>query len=60
MRRLDRQLPRAAFEVLEDQSEAGLETAIARLSQQADVIVIDTPGRDGLARGRRPIRWSRR
>ena len=46
MRRLDKQLPQAAYEVLEDQSETGLETAIARLSEQADVIVIDTPGRD--------------
>ena len=32
--------------MLEDQSEAGLEAAIARLSADADVIVIDTPGRD--------------
>ena len=46
MRRLDKQLPQAAYEVLEDQSETGLEAAIARLSQQADVIVVDTPGRD--------------
>jgi chromosome partitioning protein len=46
MRRLDRQLPYAAYEVLDDQSEAGLEAAIARLSQRAEVIVIDTPGRD--------------
>src|SRR5687768_7607494 len=44
MRRLDRQLPRAPYEVLEDQSEAGLEAAIARLSAAADVIVVDTPG----------------
>src|SRR5215208_4779205 len=46
MRRLDKQLPRAAYEVLEDQSDAGLEAAIARLSEVADVIVVDTPGRD--------------
>jgi chromosome partitioning protein len=46
MRRLDKQLPYAAYEVLEDQSEAGLEAAVGRLSEQADVIVIDTPGRD--------------
>jgi len=45
-RRLDKQLPCAAYEVLEDQTEAGLEAAIARLSEQADVLVIDTPGRD--------------
>ena len=36
----------AAYEVLEDQSEEGLEAAIGRLSEQADVLVIDTPGRD--------------
>jgi chromosome partitioning protein len=46
MRRLDKQLPRAAYEVLEDQTETGLEAAIARLSEEADVIVVDTPGRD--------------
>jgi len=46
IRRLETELPQAAFEVLEDQSEAGLDAAIDRLAQQADVIVIDTPGRD--------------
>ena len=46
MRRLGRELPRAAYEVLEDQSEAGLDAAFSRLSEQADVIVVDTPGRD--------------
>ena len=46
MRRLDKQLPYAAYEVLEDQTEAGLDAAIARLAEQADVIVVDTPGRD--------------
>ena len=46
MRRLDKQLPQAAYEVLEDQSETGLEAAISRLGEQADVIVVDTPGRD--------------
>jgi len=46
MRRLDKQLPCAAYEVLEDQSEAGLEAAIGRLAEAADVIVVDTPGRD--------------
>ncbi len=45
-RRLDKQLVRAAYEVLDDQTEAGLEAAIARLSGQCDVLVIDTPGRD--------------
>src|SRR5207237_7577452 len=46
MRRLEKELPRAAFEVLDDHSDAGLAAAIARLSQNADVIVVDTPGRD--------------
>ena len=46
MRRLEKQLPQAAYEVLEDQSETGLEAAISRLGEQADVVVIDTPGRD--------------
>jgi chromosome partitioning protein len=63
MRRLDKQLPHAAYEVLEDQSEAGLDAAIERLSADADVIVIDTPGRDDPSpapRSSRPTRWSRR
>src|SRR5947209_12921920 len=46
MRRLETQLPHAAYEVLDDQTEEGLAAAIARLSEKADVIVIDTPGRD--------------
>jgi chromosome partitioning protein len=46
MRRLDKQLACAAYEVLDDQSEAGLDAAIERLSGQCDVLVIDTPGRD--------------
>jgi chromosome partitioning protein len=46
MRRLDKQLAYAAYEVLEDQSEAGLDAAIDRLAGKADVIVVDTPGRD--------------
>ena len=46
MRRLDKQLAYAAYEVLEDQSETGLGAAIGRLAEQADVIVVDTPGRD--------------
>src|SRR3982751_5187720 len=40
------QLPRAAYEVLEDHSDKGFAAAIDRLAEQADVIVIDTPGRD--------------
>src|SRR6185369_2171842 len=47
MRRLEKDdLPRAAYEVLEDHSEKGLAEAIERLSAEADVIVVDTPGRD--------------
>src|SRR4051812_21709419 len=46
MRRLEKELPRVSYEVLEDHSEQGLAAAIERLAEQADVIVIDTPGRD--------------
>jgi len=46
MRRLDKRLKHATYEVLDDQSEAGLDAAIERLSDQCDVLVIDTPGRD--------------
>ena len=46
IRRLEADLHQPAFEVLDDHSEAGLDAAIARLSSQADVIVVDTPGRD--------------
>ena len=46
MRRLEKTLPQADYAVLEDQSEAALEAAIEALSANADVIVIDTPGRD--------------
>ncbi|MCY7338843.1 MAG: division plane positioning ATPase MipZ [Sphingomonas bacterium] len=46
MRRLDKQLAYARYEVLEDQSELGLKAAVERLSAECDVIVIDTPGRD--------------
>src|SRR5207245_5766155 len=41
-----KQLPQAAYEVLEDESEDGLDAAIGRLGEHAEVIVIDTPGRD--------------
>src|ERR1700712_2749356 len=47
MRSLEkRELPYGAYEVLEDHSETGLAAGIDRLAKQADVIVIDTPGRD--------------
>ena len=44
MRRLDKELPKANYEVLGE--DGALDDAIARLSDGADVIVIDTPGRD--------------
>jgi chromosome partitioning protein len=44
MRRLETELPQARYEVLDD--GASLDEALARLSAGADVIVIDTPGRD--------------
>jgi chromosome partitioning protein len=46
MRRLEKELPQAAYEVLDDHSEDGLSAAIGRLAEHADVIVVDTPGRD--------------
>ncbi|HEX6661504.1 MAG TPA: division plane positioning ATPase MipZ [Sphingomicrobium sp.] len=46
MRRLETELPKAIYEVLEDHSDAGLAAAIERLSVNVDVIVVDTPGRD--------------
>jgi len=46
MRRLGVQLPQAAYKVLEDQSEEALNAAIQELGEKADVIVVDTPGRD--------------
>ena len=44
--RLGKALPQARFEVLEQADESGLEAAIERLSDEAEVIVVDTPGRD--------------
>jgi chromosome partitioning protein len=46
MRRLEAELPQARYEVLQDQNEDALAAAIDRLTEDADVIVIDTPGRD--------------
>ncbi len=46
IRRLETDLPQPAFEVLEDHNDAGLDAAISRLAADADVIVVDTPGRD--------------
>lgn len=46
MRRLDKDLPHATYSVLEELSEQQLDAAIDALAEEADVIVIDTPGRD--------------
>ena len=47
MRRLEKgDLPQATYEVLEEHTEQALGSAIDRLTEHADVIVIDTPGRD--------------
>ena len=59
---LEKELPQATYEVLEEQSEAALTAAIDRLTPHADVIVIDTPGRDdAIARAAipcpLPTRW---
>ncbi len=44
IRRLETQLPHVRYEVLDD--GASLDKAIARLSHDTDLLVIDTPGRD--------------
>ena len=44
MRRLETQLPQARYAVLEEGES--LEAAIAAVSADADIVVIDTPGRD--------------
>ena len=46
IRRLEKPLLRARFEVVEELNEANFEAAIERLAGETDVIVIDTPGRD--------------
>ena len=46
IKRLAVGLPQPAYEVLEQQDDAGLSAALDRLSADADVIVVDTPGRD--------------
>jgi chromosome partitioning protein len=46
MRRLEKELPQARYEVLEDQSEQALSAALERLCDGAEVVVVDTPGRD--------------
>ena len=46
MRRLNTSLPHARYAVLEGQTPEGLDLALRELGEGADVIVIDTPGRD--------------
>jgi chromosome partitioning protein len=46
VRRLGKDLPQATYAVLEDLSEKALAATIDSLAGAADVIVIDTPGRD--------------
>ena len=46
IKRRDVGLPQPAYEVLDQQDDAGLAAALDRLSADADVIVVDTPGRD--------------
>jgi chromosome partitioning protein len=46
IRRLGKDLPQAGYEVLEDATEDNLQAALDRMSKDADVIVVDTPGRD--------------
>ena len=46
MRRLETELPQARYEVLEDGSEKAFAAALDRVGDDADVVVVDTPGRD--------------
>jgi chromosome partitioning protein len=46
MRRLAIELPQARYKVLEDLTPDGLEGAIRELTEETDVLVVDTPGRD--------------
>src|ERR1041384_3374174 len=46
MRRIDKELPWPSYQAIEDETEQGLAAAIERISEHADTIVIDTPGRD--------------
>jgi len=46
IRRLSADLPTARYAVLEEQSEDGFASALEPLCDEADVVVIDTPGRD--------------
>ncbi len=46
IRRLSVDLPYARYKVLDDQTPEALEAALRELAEGADVVVIDTPGRD--------------
>ncbi len=46
IRRLSVDLPQARYKVLDDQTPEGLEAELRELAEGADVVVIDTPGRD--------------
>jgi chromosome partitioning protein len=46
MRRLGKNLPQAKYRVFEGDSVEGLDLALRELSEEVDVIVVDTPGRD--------------
>ncbi|MFL6772825.1 MAG: division plane positioning ATPase MipZ, partial [Sphingomicrobium sp.] len=46
MRRLGMQLPQARYGVFEGDNIEGLDLALTDLTQDVDVIVLDTPGRD--------------
>ena len=46
MKRVGRELPMPRYETLSDQSDDGLHSAFARLSEGADYMIVDTPGRD--------------
>ena len=46
MRRLAKNLPQAKYRVFEGDSVEGLDLALRELSEEVDVIVVDTPGRD--------------
>src|ERR1041384_3017610 len=46
MRRIDKELPWPSYQAIEDETEQGLAAAIERISEHADTIVIDPPGRD--------------
>src|SRR4028118_1144201 len=46
IRRVEKDLPQVRFEVLDQLSETSLDAALERLSEDTDVIVLDTPGRD--------------